>query len=158
MGRGGFPIYTCVDLDGALGLNAVRTARGYDGRVAPRSKYEFVTWGHRLDHEAGLRSPRPVPMVLPDGLPASTLQVAEGWRRLVGLRDERWGSEPFMFARSFVMAWCGVSDEQAKHGVKRLEALGAMVRVGKHPTGPILWRPGGADEATGDGRAGGWSR
>ena len=49
----------------------------------------------------------------------STIQP-EGWRLLIGLRDPRWGNDPYTFARQFVMPWCGVTNEQARRGGGRV--------------------------------------
>jgi hypothetical protein len=113
-------------------LAEVRAVLAY-GEDRGLTGVEMARWRERLHHDSGLLAPRPTPD-LPSGLSASGVAVGEGWRLLVGLRgllrEEQWcHSEPFKFARDFVMAWCGVSNEQAKVGVRELERVGVLVRV-----------------------------
>lgn len=85
-------------------------------------------------------APRPVPE-LPEGSPDSAHRVGEGMRLLLGLRDPRWDGKPYVFARAFAMAYCAVTDEQAKRGVRALKDCEIIERSGKSGRA-ILWRPG----------------
>lgn len=122
------------------GLGEIRAFLAYhDMRFI--SNIEGARWHELLDYEAGLLVPRPVPP-LPPGLSPTAVRVGEAWRLLVGLRHEMFGGQPFVFARQFVMAWCDVTDKQARAGVEELERVGVMRRVGKHKR-CVLWEPGG---------------
>jgi hypothetical protein len=52
--------------------------------------------------------------------------------------------EPFAFARSFIIAYCGVTDEQARRVMEALEGAGIITRDRNSPRdrphAPILWR------------------
>src|SRR5204863_2110438 len=117
--------------------------RGY-GHPGNLSELERTRWRERLDYEAGLLQRGPAQIPLPPRASEATLRVGRGWQLLVGLRDpEIWpADEPFVYARRFVMAWAEVTNQEARRGVEQLEEFGSMVRVGRHPSGPILWRPG----------------
>lgn len=148
--RRGFWHLECLAEKVSLGLGEVRAARAYD--ALGRRGVEVSRWGERLDYEAKLLVPRPFPIVLPEGAPDSLRRVARGWQLLVGLRHPMWGNDPFTFARRFVMAYCGVTDQQARDQVRALERLGYMRRVHVPPPGsrqPILYRPasGSAERA-----------
>lgn len=139
----GFWAYRCEGADRSYGLGEVRAFLAY-GQVRRITDVEAVRWRERLEHEAGLREMRGVP-ALPPNLSPTARVVGEGWRTLVGLRDQRWGDEPFIFARAFVIAWCRVTSDQARRGVDALERVGVIVRAGTHRIGrheAILWRPG----------------
>lgn len=60
----------------------------------------------------------------------------------MGLRDPLWGHDPFVFARSFVMAYAGVTDAEARRAVDELERFGSIVRHGGENGRAILRRPG----------------
>jgi hypothetical protein len=139
----GFWAYRCEGADRSYGLGEVRAFLAY-GQVRRITAVEAARWRERLEHEAGLREMRAL-SALPPNLSSTARVVGEGWRTLVGLRDRRWGDEPFIFARGFVIPWCGVTKDQARHGVGALERVGVIVRAGTHRIGPyeaILWRPG----------------
>lgn len=132
--------YRCEEPGHVFGLADVRASIGYQ---APKwlSGVEAARWRERLDHEAGLLEVRPVPFTIPGDLSAAGLAVADGWRLLVGLRDERFGTDPFVFARRFVMAWCGVNDHEAREGVSELVSRRLMVFAGTRGR-TKLWHPG----------------
>lgn len=136
--------YRCEEPGKVFGLADVRASIGY---CQPRwlSGVEAARWRERLDHDAGLLDPRPVPFTIPSGLSAGGLAVAEGWRLLVGLRDQRFGDSPFVFARKFVAAWCGVSEQQARDGVEEIKRHALLVAVPGQSGRAKLWRPGSDD-------------
>lgn len=133
--------YQCADT--SLGLAEVRACVGY-GSVKRISSVEAARWRERLDYEAGLREPRTINLGPPEGLSSATSRVAGGLRLYLGLRDERWGDQPFTWAREFVMAWCGVSDQQAREAVWQLRQANVLVPTGEPaPRRPIVYRIGG---------------
>jgi hypothetical protein len=136
---GGSCRFECSEDKRSRGLAEVRAELGYRRRV-PLSGTQLARWRERLLFEADLLSPTRSLIELPEHSSESLRCVARGWQLLVGLRHERWEDDPFTFARSFVVAWCGVSDEQAKSGVRELERLGCMRRVGVLNR-CILWAP-----------------
>jgi hypothetical protein len=135
--------YRCENDDRSWGLAEIRAFQGYRETRAI-SRTQSARWRERLEYEAGLLARGPIPAGLPASAPAALRKVADGWALLVGLRDPpKWRNEPFVFARPFVMAWCGVTDEQARRAVRQLEDLRILRRVGSQK-GAILWRPGTA--------------
>lgn len=140
--KSGYWKYGCTAQAGSWGLGEVRALLGH-GDLRQVSNTSAARWRERLDYEAGLLVPRPVPIVLPSTASAALTKVARGWGLLVGLRDPRWKDDPFTFARQFVMAYCQVTDQQAKTCVRQLEGLGEMCRVGQLPRGrhwAVLWQ------------------
>jgi hypothetical protein len=139
----GFWRYECADT--SLGLAEVRACVGY-GTVKRISKLEAARWRERLDHEAGLLEPKPVTLSLPDAMSDGTRRVGQGLRLFLGLRDRRWGDQPFTWARGFVMAWCGVTDQQARDAVYELREAKVLRPVGEPPARgtrqPIMYRAG----------------
>jgi len=112
----------------ALGLAEVRAATAY-GRVRGGiSGIEVALWRARLDKEAGLLEPRPVLIALPPTVLDATRKVALGLQLYLGLRDpaKLGGERSFTWARPFVMAWCGVSDQQAREAVWQLRCHGVL--------------------------------
>lgn len=135
----GFWQYRCDGAAAGYGLSEVRAFLGY-GRVRKISKVEAARWGERLDHEAGLLDREPVRLLVPRGASSAAKLIAASVGLFVGLRNPRWPQdEPFPFARDFARAYCGVSDDIARRGVRGLEANGLIERVGKCGRA-ILWR------------------
>jgi hypothetical protein len=131
--------YECGDV--SLGLAEVRACVAY-GAVKRVSRVEAARWRERLDYDAGLLAARDVGLPLPDVAADSTLKVGERLRLFLGLRDERWAGQPFTWARNFVMAYCDVTDSQAREAVWQLRQAGALTQAGKSGRA-ILYRAGG---------------
>jgi len=131
--------YQCADT--SLGLAEVRACVGY-GTVKRISSLEAARWRERLDHEAGLLEPRTVTLELPDAMSNSTRRVAVGLRLYLGLRDKRWGDQPFTWAREFVMAYCEVTDQQAREAVFRLRRADVLRPTGEKRGRAILYHAG----------------
>jgi hypothetical protein len=129
--------YQC-DEHKQLSLAEVHAARA-TGRVAPLSRVLASRWLERLDYEAGLREPRPVPITLADNFSEATVKVARGIELFLGLRDKRWEGEAFTFARNFIIAYCGVTDDEARWAMRVLEREGVICRDGKSRRA-IVWR------------------
>ena len=118
-------------------LAEVRAALAY-GEVRDISNIEAARWRERLAYEAGLDQPRAVPE-LPSDLSPLARRVGEGLLLFVGLRnDEMWDEQPFVFARRFATAYCGVTEDEARRGVEELERKGVVRRCGKVGR-PIRW-------------------
>jgi hypothetical protein len=129
--RPGYWQYRCEGYPRSFGLAEVRAFLAY-GDVRTISDTAAARWRDRLEYDAGLRGPLGVNVVLPPDSSDSLEKVAMGLRRLVGLRDpEIWSGKPFLYTRSFVVAWAGVSSDQARRGVRQLEQLGVIKRVGR---------------------------
>jgi len=91
-----------------------------------------MRWRERLDYEAGLCEPREVQLAVPEGASEATGRVAEGLRLFLGLVDEGFlREEGFTFARSFCMAYCDVTDQEARDAMNALSRAGAIVADGK---------------------------
>ncbi|MGI8624684.1 MAG: hypothetical protein ACR2NB_14670 [Solirubrobacteraceae bacterium] len=140
----GFWQYACPSAP-RIGLAEVRASLGY-GHVKPVTKRLAATWAERLDFEAGLLARRPAPLEVPASASWQAQSVAEGMSLLLGLRSDRFPfAMPFLFARKFSMAWCGISDLAARRGGEELEDSGVVHRVGRHGESnysPVLWMPG----------------
>lgn len=141
----GFWHYRCEGDDKReLGLAEVRAALAY-GEVRRISRTEAARWRERLDHEAGVLAFREVPIALNPRASDATRHVANGLRLFLGLRDARWGEQPFTWAREFVMAYCNVTDQQARDAVRTLEhEHKAIERTGEKNGRAIVWRLGGS--------------
>lgn len=127
----GYWQYDCPGKRTPCGLAEIRAFIAY-GKTREIKRTEVTRWRARLDYEAGLITPKEVPIDLRDGVGETVRHVANGWALLVGLRDPaRWEEEKFTFAREFVMAWCGVSDQQARDSVRALEREGVIRRTGR---------------------------
>jgi hypothetical protein len=75
----------------------------------------------------------PVELSVPDECGETVRRVAEHIALFLGLRAASGGfgiAEPFTFARSFVIDYCGVSDKQAQMAMETLRDLGVIERVG----------------------------
>lgn len=138
--EGRFWLYRCPGR--ALGLADVRAAVAY-GDVRAISPTEAQRWRDRLDYEAGLLEPVGVVIELPDDCGPSARRVSRGVALYLGTRARRGGfgpDEPFTFARRFCMAWCGLTNDQARDGVTELERRGVTARTGEKIAGAILWQ------------------
>jgi hypothetical protein len=135
----GYWQYECDGLDHSVGLGEVRAFLAY-GVTRRVSDIEAARWRELLDFEAGLLQPREL-SALPDRLSPTAMRVGEGIRLFLGLRDDRWAQDPFVFARDFAVAYCAITDEQAKRGVQQLEAAEVIERAGTNGRA-IKWRPG----------------
>jgi hypothetical protein len=130
-------VYRCADHP-ALSLADLRAALS-TGEPRRLSKIGACRWLERLDYEAQLRAPRPVAIEPRDGWTTATRKVATGLSLFLGLRDERMAAEPFVFARVFIIAYCGVTNEQARRAMAALERDRIIERVGESHRA-ILWR------------------
>jgi hypothetical protein len=140
--RAGFWVYRSKS--GEYGLGELRGLIAY-GRPGKLTGLEQSRWMERLDYEAGLREPREVVLAIPQDASRAAKIVAEGIALFLGLRDAtHWPlHEPFTFARDFNMAWCQVSSDVAKRGIREVHALGLIEQLGKSgkgPKAPYLWR------------------
>jgi hypothetical protein len=137
---GRFWRYACPDCD--LGLAEVRAAVAY-GEVRLISPIEAQRWRERLDHEAGLMAaPAEVRVVIADGCAKATLQAARGIALYLGLRASGGGlapEEPFTFARRFCMAWCGLTNQQAREAMSELKRSAAIKDTGERIDRAIVW-------------------
>ncbi len=123
------------------GLGEIRAFLAY-GTVKRINPVQAARWRERLDHDAGLLSPRPVLFSVPDRWPPSARRVADGMRLYLGLRHPLWEGQPFTFARAFAMAYCGVTSDEARNGVGLLEQAGIIERVDdaeRRTREPIRW-------------------
>jgi len=137
--REGYWQYRCDGAAAGYGLAEVRAFLAYGG-VRKISDILAARWGERLDHEAGLLDRKPVALLVPRNASSAAKQIAAGVGLFLGLRDPRWPQdEPFPFAREFARAYCGARDDRARRGIRELEALGLIERVGKCGRA-ILWR------------------
>jgi hypothetical protein len=130
-------LYRCEGEQRGLGLAEVRAAAAY-GDVRRISPVEAARWKERLDYEAGLRQPRVVELNAVGS--NATRRVLGGLRLFLGLRDERWDGQPFVWARPFVIAYCGVTDQQARDGVRELRNQGVLESTDERAGRAILWR------------------
>jgi hypothetical protein len=122
-----------------VGLAEVRAFIAY-GEVRSLSPLECARWRERLDFEAGLLMPVPLVVELPEPCPESARIVA-GWMRVfVGLRDARFAKqEPFVFAREFAPAYCGLSVDMVRAAMSWLQRAGVIRRAGTHGRA-FLWK------------------
>lgn len=141
--RHGFWHYYCPALPSqGIGLAEVRASQAYGG-VGPLSGVLTARWNDLLDYEAGLVKPVAVPMKGTDGLDPTTQRVAQRLRLFLGLRGAAWRGQPFTFARSFVIAYCRVTNGEARRAMRVMEASGVIRRYGlTQPYAPILWTLG----------------
>lgn len=125
------------------GLADVRASVAY-GEARTVRDVEAARWRDRLEFEAGIRTAQNIPIELPADVSASARTVAGGISLFLGLRDPRWGEQPFMFTRGFATAYCGVSEGFARRGLEELRKLEAIVVVGEAALGGVrrayLWR------------------
>lgn len=128
----------CGETRKVYGLTEVRAAAGY-GDLRRLSQTEANRWHERLDYEAGLLKPVSVPVEVPEDLSDAAERLARGQVLYLGLRGAGRGglppTAPYTFAREFAMAWCGLTNDQVKHGTKELRAAGFM-----QPTGQKIGR------------------
>lgn len=146
-GRG--PVYFCEVCDHAFSLPELLAVQAYAGIPfgdkrdercqqpgwedvhLPGFKVEVLRWSERLDHLAGLRTPRVVRIFAPPCLSASAECLAEATRLLLGLRHEtKWKDDEFTLTLRFSRAVTGFSDYKAKFA--RIELVNRWVIV---PTG-----------------------
>lgn len=140
--RGEYVCYACEQIspERNFGLAEVRAAQAGRDRIRA---IEAARWSERLNYEAGIDAPDDVEVAVPDGASPAAVAVADGIRLFVGLRDERWYGQPFVFARQFAAAWCGIRPDDVKQGMKELRKAGAIVPAGKQgkpPREATLWR------------------
>lgn len=156
----GFWKYRCSCVDRDRGLAETFGLLAYDavglllreGAVRRLTTKECARWRDRLDWVAGLLPPErgPRSVKVPDGSPPSAVRVARGIGLLVGLRDERWpDDEPFVFARDFARAYCGLTSDQARAGIDALRRAGVIEQVGTSGRA-IVWRLADAPPADGN--------
>ena len=128
------------------------TSKELDGpwhRVRLPGSTEVSRWAEFLDHQAGLRTPRRVPIWLPADLPETAGLVGEAIRLHLGLRDEsRWGTQPFTFAKRFCQARTGLTAARARAGLMELRRRWIVVPVSSG-RGPRHYRLGLAHEVLG---------
>lgn len=94
-------------------------AVSFEGRTPTAAR-----WLARLWHDAGTR---PVPRTTiqpPTGCSANARTLAEGFGLLCDLRAAHGDHDPVPFTRGFGEAWCGLSESQAKRGMKELRDSG----------------------------------
>jgi hypothetical protein len=147
----GYWQYRCHGATAGYGLAEVRAFLAYGG-VRSISQVEAARWRELLDHEAGLLDREPLALLVPGNASRAAKRIASGIGLFLGLRDPCWPQdEPFLFAREFARAYCGVSDDVARRGVRELEDRGLIERAGKCGRA-ILWRlPQGQRTATSPG-------
>lgn len=125
------------------GLAEVRASMAY-GEPRELSKLEAARWRERLEFDAGIRTAKNIPIELTADVSASARIVAAGISLFLGLRDPRWGDQPWTFTRRFARAYCGVSEDVARRGLKELRELKAIIVVDEVALGPVrrahLWR------------------
>jgi hypothetical protein len=151
----GYWQYRCDGAAAGYGLGEVRAFLAYGG-VQRISNVEAARWHELLHHEAGLLDCEPVGIFVPEDASSAAKLIGAGIGLFLALRDPCWPQdEPFLFARKFARARCGVSDDVARRGIEDLERLGLIERVGKCGRA-ILWRlPQGQRTATPPGAQGG---
>lgn len=135
--QGGHWLYQCAD-GAPISLAALRAALD-SGHPTRLSAILSCRWLERLDFEARLLQPGPVAVEPPEGCSEATRKVARGLALFLGLRDERWVGEPFTFARNFIVAYCGVTTDEARWAMGVLERKEVIRRDGTS-LGSILWR------------------
>jgi hypothetical protein len=107
-------------------------------------------WFLRLGFEIGLIDPAVlrVPSLPADAQPARQL-LYESFLIHYALRATRELPEPVPFARSYAMAYSGLTERLVRGGLTWLEHHGFMVKTGRHEVGCKsydLWLPGGGSE------------
>jgi hypothetical protein len=124
---------------GEFNLAELRAYSAY-GDKRYLSRLEKARWLERLDWEAGGHQPDAFETPLLDDASSAAHAIVSGIGLFLTLRDERWAlEEPFVFAREFAKAWCGVTEDGARRGIRELEQLGVIERVGKSGRA-LLWR------------------
>jgi hypothetical protein len=148
--RTGFWRWYCDGLSHGVGLAEVRAFIAYGEERSP-SPTECARWRERLDLEAHLLTPVPLVVELPEACPEAARIVA-GWMRVfVGLRATRFPlDEPFVFAREFASAYCGLSTDVVRTAMSWLERASVIKRVGLNGRS-ILWKLAAQDDYA-DGR------
>jgi hypothetical protein len=112
-----------------LTLAEVRAAVAY-GALKALTRSEAAVWYRRFFFDAGVLRPVVVPLPkLPRNAAIPLHKLRLGFALLVGLRWLTHGGQPAMFGRYFVMAWCGVTQQQAKAGVHELRRLNVIRHV-----------------------------
>jgi hypothetical protein len=135
----GFWQYYCEGLREGRGLAEIRAFVAY-GEERDLSPVECVRWKELLDFEAHLLRPVPIDMDVPEPCPDNARHVAGRMRLFVALRDARFPlSEPFVFARRFAMAYCGLSSDEIRAAINWLERAEVIKRVGMNHRA-ITWR------------------
>lgn len=87
-------------------------------------------WYGRLFAECGIIEPVQIPIRTPPGCSEATQRVADGLSLLMGIRELLNPGEPTPFSHSFAELWSGVTKKQHQLGMKQLEKLGSIKRVG----------------------------
>jgi hypothetical protein len=98
-------------------------------------------WKDRLDLAAGLLSPVPVTVAVPDWAPVHVRLVARSLALTLGLREAGGGfgvRHATTFVRSFICDTTGVTDDQARQALDVLERHGSIRR--KNDPVPIKGR------------------
>ncbi len=134
----GYWLYRCAEHD-QLSLAQLRAGIAGFPRFSSLSGVLASRWLERLDYEAALRKPSQVSVILPAKYSEATARVARGIGLFLGLRDERWQREPFTFARDFTIAYCGVTNDEARWALEALASAGSIELVGKRGRSN-LWR------------------
>lgn len=139
----------CGETRAFYGFADVRAAVAY-GRTRRLSGPEANRWRDRLDHEAGILTPVPVGGEVPDDLSEAARRLLRGLRLYLGLRAARRGGFPaskgYTFAREFAMAWCGLTDDQVKHGMRELRDRHLFGWTGEKVGRAKVWRLATASE------------
>lgn len=132
----------CGESRKSYGLAEIRAAIAY-GELRHLSVPEASRWLERLDYEAGLLEPAPIELEVPENVSATAQEIARGIRLYLGLRAARGGfapAEPYTFARKFTMAYCDVSDDQARDGMRQLRGCGFVKWTGDKVGRALVWR------------------
>jgi hypothetical protein len=71
-------------------------------------------------------------------------RVADGISLFLSLREGKWGDQPWTFTRRFAAAYCGLSEDIARLGIKELRTLGVIELVDELELGGSVARTSGA--------------
>lgn len=138
----GYWLVRCGETRKTYGLAQVRAAQGY-GYFKALSKVAAQRWTELLDHEAGLE------LVaigqVPENISENAQKIARGHLLYLGLRAKSGGydvKQSYTFTRKWTMAWCGVSENQAREGTGELKKCGFIKWTGEKIDGAYVWQLG----------------
>jgi hypothetical protein len=127
-----------------LTLPEVRASLAY-GRGVKLPGPSLATWGLRLLVEAKVLRPAAVECLIPlvpPSVGAVGRSLRDGFALLLGCKWLHSFGEPTPFTPEFAAAWCGLSEYQARQGIRAAIQLGIIRRVGVHKRA-ALFLPGG---------------
>ncbi len=146
-GENGVYVYTCFAGGRIYTLPNVRASIAYR-QTKECNKVESAVWGIRLLVESGLLSPATVNAPELRNATDTLRQVYNGFLFLLACKWLYKGGSgaPTVFSWPFAMAWCGVTEAQAKGAITSLKGRGYIVEAakyeGRYKRSVTLWLPG----------------